>query len=488
MGPTTPIAPPGESSGNAQVPIGTVRQPTLADPGWVTGVTLGELYTDNLKLSASGKPKESSWITQIQPFVKAAYSGPHFSGLLDYSLTGYLYSGHSSYNQLTQDLKAQGTFTIVQQHLFVDGTALYGSEVINNRLASVPGAYFLSNNRANVARGTVSPYWIQDLGNVATMMLRYSHGRVVYNTRGISGVTPGVLYGISNANSNALQFSLVSPVDRVWGWSLQYSNQRIKRDYATTSLDYGVAKLGTYVELSDSARLLADGGKESKFLPDGTIQKLGARFWNAGIAWANGRNKFKAMFGHRFFGRSYQFSWVHTASLLTTAIRYVEQPTDINQQLLGQNPGQLIASPIGLSGLPSLNQRLPYLMKRATASLKYQLPNGRLGLSAYEERRNYFATGLSNRPEKVANARVDWLIDVGAFTTLTPILGWQRYQFQDGRLFHNTYEQLALVHQFSPEDFATLKMRHDSRTESAGSPLGNGYQVNVFFLQWTHLF
>ena len=488
MGPTTPIAAPGDSAGASQVPIGTVRQPTLADPGWVTGITLGELYTDNLKLSASGKPKESSWITQIQPFVKAAYNGPHFSGLVDYSLTGYLYSGHSSYNQLTQDLKAQGTLTVVSQHLFVDGTAVYGSEVINNRLASAPGTYFLTNNRANVARGTVSPYWIQGLGNAATMMLRYSHGRVVYNTRGITGENRGVLSGISNANSNALQFSLVSPKDRTWGWNLQYSNQRIKSDYATTSLDYGVAKLGTYVEVSDSARLLADAGKESQFLPDGTIQKLGAKFWDAGFAWANGLNQFKALVGHRFFGRSYKFSWVRTASLLTTAIHYVEQPTDINQQLLGQNPGQLIASPIGLSGLPSLTERQPYLMKRGTVSVSYQLPRGRLELSAYQERRTYFTTGLTSRPEKVTNANAHWLFEIGAFTTLTPTVGWQRYRYQDGQFFRNTYEELALVHQYSPDDFASLKLRHDSRTVSTVFTAGNGYLVNVIFLQWTHLF
>ena len=488
MGPTTPIAAPGASAGSAQVPIGTVRQPTLADPGWVTGITLGELYTDNLKLAPSGKPKESSWITQVEPFVKGAYSGPHFSGLVDYSLTGYLYPGHASYNQLTQDLNAQGTFTILPQHLFVDGTAVYGSEVINNRLASAPGTFFLNNNRANVARGTVSPYWMQDLGDFASMMLRYSHGLVVYNTRGISGENRSVLAGISNANSNALQFSLVSPKERSWGWDLNYSNQRIKSDHASTSLDYDVAKLGTYVEISPSVRLLADAGKESQFLPNGTIQKLGAKFWDAGFAWNNGLNRFKAMAGHRFFGRSYQLSWDRTASLLTTSIHYVEQPTDLNQQLLGQNPGQLIASPLGVSGLPSLANRQPYLMKRATADVEYQLPNGRLGFTAYDERRTYFTTGIVALPKRTTNANVHWLFDIGAFTTLTPTLGWQRYQYLDGQSYRTTYEELVLVHQYGPEDFASLKLRHDSRTVSTALAAGNGYLVNVVYLQWTHLF
>src|SRR3546814_7822310 len=58
--------------------------------------------------------------------------------------------------------------------------------------------------------------------------------------------------------------------------------------------------------------------------------------WDVGFDWSNTRDNVKLLVGHRFYGRSYQFSWTHTAALLTTAMSYVEQPTDINQQLLGQ--------------------------------------------------------------------------------------------------------------------------------------------------------
>lgn len=485
MGPTTPVTAAGELAGNSQSPVGTVRQPTLADPGWVTGVTVGELYTDNLKLAASDKPKQTSWITQIQPFFKAAYSGPRFSGLADYTLTGYVYAGQPDYNQLTQNLDAQGTLTLLPQHFFVDGTVLYGNEVINNRLPAASGTYFLSHNRANVGRATLSPYWNQDLGNAGTMKLRYSYGRVVYNTKGLPAESGGVLAGISDVTSNALQFSLVSPTYQTWGWNLQYSDQRIEPDFGM-GVEYGVAKAGTYVEVSTTTRLLADAGKESRFLPDGTVDKLGANFWDAGFSWTSGQTRLKVLVGHRFYGRSYQLSWVRTAALLTTTISYVEQPTDLNQQLLGQNPGVVMASPIGISRLPSLTQRQPYLMKRATASAHYQMPKGKLGVTLYDEKRSYFT--LDGRQEKVANADANWLLDIGAFTTLTPTLGWQRYQFLDGQVRHNTYEQVALVHQFSPRDFASVKLRHDSSDVSSATPGAHGYGVNVIFLQWTHVF
>ncbi len=485
MGPATPRVAPGEEAGNSNVPIGTVRQPTLAEPGWVVGVTIGELYTDNLKLAPSDTPKQTSWITQIKPFLKAAYSGPHFSGVLDYALTGYLYAGHSSYNQVTQNLDANGTLTILPQHLFVDGTAMYGSEVINNQLSAASGTFFLNNNRANVARGTLSPYWIQDLGNVGTASLRYSYGRVMYNTRGIPAQNGDVLSGIPDITSNAVQFSLVSPTDKTWGWNLGYSEQRIEPNFGR-SVDYAVAKLGAYVKVSNTIRLLVDAGRESKFLPDGTVDKLAASYWDAGLTWASSLYQLKAMVGHRFYGRSYQFSWSRTAALLTTTISYEERPTDLNQQLLGENPGLVNASPVGLSSLPSLTERQSYLMKRATASAEYEMPTGRLRVRLYDERRSYFA--LDHRQEKVVNANVDWLFNIGAFTTLTPTLGWQRYQFRDGQVRYNNYEQLALVHQFGPEDYASVRLRHDSSNVSSVLTGARGYRANVIFLQWTHLF
>lgn len=487
MGPTTPIDATGAQAVDSGAPIGTVRQPTIDDPGWVTGISLGELYTDNLTLAPSGKPKQTSWITQVQPFFKSAYNSPRFSGVFDYTLTGYAYAGQSRHNQLTQDLQAQGTLTVLPQHFFVDGTALYGNAVIDNQLPSGSGTYFLSNNRANIARATLSPYWVQDLGSVGTAMLRYSYGRVMYSTDGISGENRNTLSGVSDITSNAVQFTIESPKDRNWGWNLGYSDQRIDRD-SGGSIEYGLVKLGTYLQISNNTRLLADAGKESKFLPDGTVDKLGASFWDAGFAWSNGRDNLKALVGHRFYGRSYNFSWSRNAALLTTAVSYLEQPTDINQQLLGENPGQVVTAPIGIPGLPSLRERQVYLMKRGTASATYEMPTSQLRVALYDERRTYFL--LDNGHERVANANVDWRFNMGALTTLTPTVAWQRYQFQDGQIRYYRYAQLALVHQWNPKNFASLRLRHGSSNVSSLLPGSGiyGYGVNVIFLQWTHLF
>jgi hypothetical protein len=481
------VVPDEQGAGAEDLPIGVIPQPSPARPGVVAGATVGELYTDNLTLAADDKAKQSSWITQIQPFFRGARSGPRFSGVLDYTLTGYVYAERSGSNQLAQDLDAKGTFTLVPQHLFVDGTASYGREVINSELSSGSGTFFLDNNHVNVATGSVSPYWVQDFGKGGLMLLRYSWGKVMYDDRGIAGRNADLLDGITDSTSNAVQFSLMSPDYQTWGWNVGYSDQRIEPNVGP-AIEYAVAKLGTSWQITNNVKLLADGGKESRYRPDGETQKLDASFWSAGFEWSNARTHLKMLTGHRFYGRSYEFAWSRTAALLTTSVSYIEQPTDLNQQLLGRDPGQDISAPVGVPGtdIGSLRNRQVYLMKRATASATYTMPSGSLRLALYDERRTYLTQ--DNRKEKVADGQLSWRVDVGAFTTLTPMFGWQRRQFQSGQTSYNHYSQLALVHQLNPKDFGSLRLRRDSRNVYSEVPGAHGYQANVVFVQWTHLF
>jgi len=510
------IAPPGstpspnEQTGSENLPPGVIPQPTPDNPGLVTGVTLGELYTDNLKLAASGASKQSSWITVIQPFVRSAASGPRFSGIFDYKLTGYVYEGGSNHDQLAQDLHAQGTLAVVPQHLFLDGTATYGREIINNELPAGQGTFFLNNNQANVATASLSPYWIQDVGNVGTMSLRYTRGRVVYNRRGIPDQNGALLTGVPDVTSNSVQFSLVGPKYEAWGWNVGYTEQRLSRGFAPQAVnstppsnldggfeqpsnpdfgrssDFAMAQAGISRQINPSTRLLADAGKENKYLPDGSYQHLGATFWDAGFEWASTQDSFKLLVGHRFYGHSGQLSWTHTAALLTTTVEYVEKPTDLNQQLLGQNPGEIAITPIGTPQIPSLIESRVYLMKRASAVATYEMPKGQLSLTLYDESRKYFE--LDNAREKVENANLAWLFDWGPFTTFTPTVGWQRYQFRDGQINNTRYVQLALVHQINPDNFGSLRLRNDSRSAYEVLQGAHGYRVNVIYFEWTHLF
>lgn len=470
---------------NAQSTL--IPVPTLDAPGLVVGVKLGELYTDNLTVAGRGQASKSSWITQVEPFVRAAASTPRFSGSVNYRLMGYLYGGRSNADQLAQYLDARGTLTLVPERFFLDGTALYQREIVNNAQPSGSGAFFLDNNHVNVARGTLSPYWVQDLGRVGTMVLRYIRGRVVYNHRGIPRQARASLGGIPDATSNAVQFSVASPRDQQWGWDLGYTEQRLQPDFGS-SVDFAMARVGVSRQLRPGTRLLADAGKENNYLPDGTVEKLGATFWDVGFEWANPLNSVKLLVGHRFYGPSYQFSWTHFAALLTTELSYVEMPTDLNRQLLGGSLGVTGTTfpVIGLQQFPSLLEQRVYLMKRAQASATYELPKGQLNLTLYDESRKYFL--LNYGREKVESARLSWLFDLGPFTTLTPMVGWQRYRFRNDQVNYTRFAQVALTHRFSRHDFGSVRLRNDSGRAYALAATGRDYRVNVLFVQWTHLF
>lgn len=470
---------------NQQSAPGVIPQPNPDCPGLVTGIRLGELYTDNLKLAGSGQAKETGWISTIEPFVKAAASTPRFSGLLDYSLDGFVYAGQSGSDQIAQTLRAQGTLAVVPQHLFVDGTALYDRAVLNNQFAAGSGTFFLDNNHANVAVATVSPWWTQTFGNLGTALLRYTQGRVVYSERGVAGDNRNLLRGIPNVTSRAVQFSFVSPNYDRWAWSAGYSQQQFVPDFGPGT-QFANAKAGASFVLNANANLLGDVGVENRFRPDGTVGHLDAGFWDAGVEWATVRDSFKVLVGHRFFGRSGELSWTHNAALLTTTLSYVEQPTDLNQQLLGMNPGQIVLQPAIPHEIPSLAERQAYLMKRAMATATYQMPRGNLTLALDDESRKYFVSSFGR--ERVANANLSWLLNIGPFTTLTPQIGWQRYTFQDGQVSYTRFGQVALVHQLDAKNFASIQYRNDSRNNYDPVPGAHDFRVNVLYVQWTHMF
>jgi hypothetical protein len=305
----------------------------------------------------------------------------------------------------------------------------------------------------------------------------------MYNRNGIRGESQGALTGLSNVNIGGVQFSLTSPDYQTWGWNVGYDEQRLYPDSGTNS-DFASAQVGVSRQVGPNVRLMADVGRENKYLPDGSYSKLDAGFWDAGVQWTTSRDNFTVKVGHRFFGRSGELSWTHNAALLTTTVSYVEQPTDLNQQLLGQ--GTSVVIPPSNINVPALNDRRVYLMKRASVSASYEMPKSRLTLLLYDESRRYFQ--LDNAQEKVADASLSWLFNLGPNTTFTPTLGWQRYRYLTGQVNYNRYAQFALVHQYDLRNFGSIRLRNDSRNAYGPIPGAHGYRVNVIYVEWTHLF
>ncbi len=473
-----------QSRAQAAAP-GSAAQPTIASPGVVVGVSLGEIYVNNVRLAASAGAQESSYITQIEPFVRAARKGPRLSGFLNYSLAAYAYRGHTQTHQVAQRLHASGTFTFIPKHFFLDGLATYSRQIVNNQLPAGTGSYLLNNNQANSGVAVLSPYWVQDLGTLGTMEARYSRGRIVYNTRGIPGQSSTLLNGIPDATSNGVLFGLQHSKSGFWNWSLSYARQRIEPDFGPGQ-EFEAAKFGLGLQVSRELELLADAGKENRYLPNGTFERLGARFWDAGFSWGNSLDHFKVLVGHRFYGHSYSVTWTHEAALLVTTLGYREETTSLSQRLLSSNPTDEVLLPLAVPRVPSLYEFQPYLSKRASASITYTGPNDTLMVNLYDERRSYFSSDLGS--ERILDSHVSWLFNIGVFTTLTPSFNWRRYRFQSGQVSYGYRWELTLVHQFGLRNTGSLVLRRQVSNIYSGVPGAHSYRVNIIYLQWTHLF
>lgn len=472
-----------QSYGN--LPQGVVTQPQPWNPGVVFGVSVGELYTDNLGLSYSGQPRQTDWITVVQPFVRAARSGPRFSGVVNYMLTGYAYADHSDNNRVSQNLDATGRLTLVPQHLFLDGFAKYDHENVDNFVPPGYGTFFINTNRTNVGVGQLSPFWQQDLGAAGLMTLRYSLGRVVYDGGNDS---TSASYSLPNVTSNGVQFKLTQPLDAKLGWNINYAWQSLSPSFGP-DVRLQAATAGVWYRVNQTLRFLGDLGRENNYRADGSAESLGATRWDIGLQWQSPTNAVLLKLGHRFFGPSSEFSWTHTAARLSTVLRYEQRPTDINAELLSQNLGPGTVYPVNINQpYPSLTARGPglYILRRGSFGLNYELPNSKLSFSAYSETRDYFVP--DGGPERVEQANIAWMFQLGARTTLTPSIEWQKFKYTGGLESNPRTEQLVLMHQFTPHDYATFRYRHGAWDYEQIAAPTNNLDVNVLYAQWIHLF
>lgn len=472
-----------QSYGN--LPPGVVGQPQPWKPGTVVGIALGELYTDNLTLSQSGHPKESDWITVVTPFVRAARSGPRFSGVVNYSLTGYAYADHSHNNSVAQDLDARGRLTVVPQHFFLDGFAKYEHQNMDDFVPPGYGTFFIGTGRTDVGVAQLSPVWEQNLGAAGRMTLRYSLGRVVYD---YGNSNSNFVSPLSDVTSNGVQFKLEQPRDAKLGWNLNYVYQRLNPSYGP-DVEFQTATAGVWYRVNQTLRFVGDLGRENNYRADGSARGLGATRWDVGLEWATPVNSVILKLGHRFFGPSSEFQWTHTATRLSTVLRYEQRPADINSEILNQNLGPGTVWPVNVTPqYPNLTARGPglYILRRGTFGLSYEMPSSKLSASVYSEARDYFVP--DGGPEHVSQATVAWAFQLGSRTTLTPSVQWQRLKYEGGLDSNPRSEQIALMHQVTAHDIATLRYRHGAWDYEQFMAPTNNYDVNVFYAQWIHLF
>ncbi|HET7586553.1 MAG TPA: TIGR03016 family PEP-CTERM system-associated outer membrane protein [Gammaproteobacteria bacterium] len=433
-------------------------------------VTVGEFYTDNLLLAPPGEPREDDFITEIEPGLRLDYAAPRLTANVDYRLQGLVYADHSDMNHAYSQLNANATLEAIEDWFFINGRTIYDHQVIDPERTGGRNNLFGGTNRTGLSATTISPYLQHDFGSVGVATLRYGYGRVYYSS------------DIPDITSNTYSFLLArQPQYGDLTYDLFYLDQEINPDRGR-DLSFKQARLGLQYHVSARTALVANVGKENQFLPNGAIDELGSTFWNAGVRWQAEKDRLEILYGHRFFGASYQFSWHHDGADIHTDVSYLEEPTNYNRLLLGRQPTTAIESPyFSYAELPSLRNRRVFVLKRAALNVAFDLSDSQIRVRLYDEHRNYVELAENDH---VQGGRIAWEFAMGTRDSLVPSYSYRRYEFRDGQINYYYRSQIAWSHKLG----RTLSMRVAARNEKRNTIRGQGYRVNTILLEVTKHF
>ena len=178
-------------------------------------ISLGSTYSDNIRLAPANA--EHDLLFHVDPGLSVRKRGGRLDLRLDYTAQGLLYTNNGDASTINNELQAFGTAELLQKNLFLDAYGLIsqvavssngrtdagnlgsaggvpsGLSVFSNFDLGLPGGRDLFNpltifndialtdNQATGYRFGISPYWRQNLGGWADVLLRYRYDTVFYD-------------------------------------------------------------------------------------------------------------------------------------------------------------------------------------------------------------------------------------------------------------------------------------------------------------------
>lgn len=276
--------------------------------------------TDNVNQTANG---ENALILSVSPgFNLISRGSRRFQASVNYALTATSRFGESNSNDLFHNLSAVSKAELVEDFLFIDGTASLSQGLISlfgsNADATTNGA-----NRTAVGVYSLSPYIKKRFGTFANAEVRYTLG--------------GAIFG-DNAAADAVTNSFTASLDsgsrfNDLSWSVDYSLYHADNSGAVgnSTFERGSVTLG--YALSRKFRVFGTYGDERNEFQG--VNDAGGTFYSVGAGWApSRRTNIEATIGERYFGRTYSFSARHQTRASNWHINYSEDINDISQQFL----------------------------------------------------------------------------------------------------------------------------------------------------------
>ncbi|WP_296755944.1 TIGR03016 family PEP-CTERM system-associated outer membrane protein [Thiobacillus sp.] len=397
----------------------------VADWRFEPTLNASTIYTDNVNQSAT-KPEDAVILSVTPGFTLRSEGSRRVQATMRYGLTGVARFGGDESDDLYHNLNAVGKAELVEDFLFVDGSARVSQELIS-LLGSPADAEINNRNRATVGTYSISPYIQKRLGTFANALARYTASGAIFEND---------VANDSSSNSFSAGLNSGTRFDDL-SWSLDYSIR--KTDYrksADTTFERVSATLG--YALSRKFRVFGTVGEDTNEYLSAT--DTSGSFYRAGFGWSpTRRTSFEASGGESYFGPVYGLSASHRTRQTRWDVRYSEDVSDISRLATDFSNLQAVTASCPAGTVLPAN---PALLDLINAGCDVNL---------------FFGTALANNVfiSKLLTAGVAW--DVGAKTTVSLRLSDLTREFQTATQGEDRVRIVSgtLTYRLSPQTSAT---------------------------------
>lgn len=284
-------------------------------------------YSDNANQSESDP--EDALILSVKPGFSLNSTGSRrVQANLTYTLSGVSRFGEDNTSDVYHGLGALGRAELVEDFLFIEGTANV-SQTLISLFGSSADAITNDANRATTGVYSLSPYIQKRLGTFATVQARYTTGGAIFGDDAASD---------SSTNSFSAGLASGTRFDDL-SWGLNYSLRKADNSDGADNTTFERATLSLGYALSRKFRVFGTVGEEwNDYVGASDID---GSSYSVGFGWVPTRRvSLEASVGERYFGRTFSFSGNYRTRSTSWYARYSEDVSDITQQLL-QDSGRI---------------------------------------------------------------------------------------------------------------------------------------------------
>lgn len=448
-------------------------------------VTVRGIYTDNVELAPEGE-EEAEYIIGLLPGFSLCGVGNRVRGQLNYTAEGYYYTEDQDRNDVYHEVEGRGQAELVEDRLFVDATVLNEQRIVDSQRSFSGDNAIVSGNRADAFTYSVSPYWRQNLGRLGFGQVGYRHRRTMYGEPDDPEVGR-----VRDTYSNAYRATVVSPPgnDR-WEWEFDYYDERVREQGIDRTEYFGATSVTLGYRVTGRLSLLGEAGLQHEYERDGTTDRFGSEFYNAGFRWEGPRTQVEARVGRQFFGTSYFASITRQSPRLESRLTYRETPQNRSRLDLSRGGARNIGDPVDDgtprepdSGLTSLERNDIFVQRRLNASTTYTSGRSRINANVYVDDRESVRAG--GQDEEGYGAGLSWRWQLQPRTSFIPSWQWERREFGDGQVDYTTRYQASLARLLSDTVQIGATVRHQWQNSTAAQ---NDYEENSILLEVTKIF